>query len=127
MFESRVDRDQNRLYVTLKGRLTAKEVKLAVEQVIDSLKMLKPGFDVITDISQFEPVTQNEAELLVQVHQKLVDHGVSHVARIAGESLKAIVGKVQFDRISRRTKIVAKYFDSVEDAEYFLNFLAQPN
>jgi hypothetical protein len=126
MFESKADQDRNRLYVTLKGRLTAKEIKQAVDRVFEDLKTMKPDFDVITDISEFEPVTQSDAEILVQIHQKMVDLGVGRIVRIAGESLKSVVGKVQFDRVSRRTNIAAQYFDSVEDAEYFLDYLAVP-
>lgn len=121
MFESRTDQDRNRLYVTLKGRPTAKDIERAAEQVFEDMKTLKPGFDVITDISEFEPVTQSEAEILVQIHQRLVDLEVGRIVRIAGQSLKSVVGKVQFDRTSRRTNINAQYFGSVEEAESFLD------
>jgi hypothetical protein len=124
MHESKADLDRNRLYVTLKGRMTAKEAKQAAARVLADLEKMKPGFDIITDISEFEPMPQKETELLVQIHKVLVKRGVGRVVRIIGTELKAVVANVQFERVSKQTDIVANYFDSVGDAERYLDFHA---
>ena len=121
MYQTRTDIEKNRLYVTLKGRIAAEESKKAASRVIDNLKQLKPGFDVVTDISEFEPVTQKEAEMLTQVHSALIESGVNRIARVIGSELKATVGKIQFERMSKLTEVVAENFDSVEDADLYLD------
>ena len=121
MYQTKIDIEKNRLYIALTGRITAKESKKAASQVIDDLKKLKPGFDVVTDISDFEPVTQKEIEMLIQVHEALIENGVNRIARVVGSELKATVGKIQFERASKQTRVVAKNFDLVEDADLYLD------
>jgi hypothetical protein len=121
MYQSRTDSDRNRLYITLKGRVTAEESKQAARQIMADIKALKAGFDVITDISDLTPATRNEAETLVEVHKALIAHGVNRIARVVGKELKATVGKIQFERTSRQTNITAESFDTLEDAERYLD------
>lgn len=120
MYESRTDMDRNRLYITLKGRITAEESQNVFRQIMADISTLKPGFDVVTDISEFEPVTQREAEALPKVHQALFEKGVNRIVRVVGSELKATVGKIQFERISRQSKVTAKNFDSLENADRYL-------
>jgi hypothetical protein len=121
MYQSRADIDQNRLYVTLKGRIASKESEQAASQVIADLKKLKSGFDVVTDISEFEPATQKEVDMLIQVHKILIESGVNRIARVVGSGIKATVGKIQFERASKLTTVVAENFDSIEDADCYLD------
>ena len=121
MYQSKVDIEKNRLYVTLKGRITAEESKKAANQVIEDIKKLTSGFDVITDISEFEPVTQNEANMLIAVHKALTEQGVNRIVRVVGNELKATVGKIQFERTSKQSKLVAENFDALEDADRYLD------
>lgn len=121
MYQSRADIDQNRLYVTLKGRIASKESKQAASQVIADLKKLNPGFDVVTDISEFEPATKKEVDMLIKVHKVLIESGVDRIARVIGSEIKATVGKIQFERASKLTKVVAENFDSVADADRYLD------
>lgn len=121
MYQSRADIEQNRLHVTLKGRIASKESEQAASQVIADLKKLSPGFDVVTDISEFEPATQKEVDILIQVHKILLKSGVNRIARVIGSEIKATVGKIQFERASKLTKIVAKNFNSVADADRYLD------
>ena len=121
MYKSRIDIDQNRLYITLIGRISLEESKQAAIQVIADLKGLKSGFDVVTDISEFEPVTQKEVDVIIQVHKILIESGVNRIARVVGSEIKATVGKIQFERASKLSKIVAENFDSVENADRYLD------
>jgi cyclopropane fatty-acyl-phospholipid synthase-like methyltransferase len=121
MYQSKSDIERNRLYITLKGRITAEESKKAAGQILEDLKAMKSGFDVITDISEFEPVTQKEAELLVGVHQALLEGGVNRIVRVIGDELKATVGKIQFERTSRQSNVAAENFNSIEEANRYLD------
>jgi cyclopropane fatty-acyl-phospholipid synthase-like methyltransferase len=121
MYQSRTDIERNRLYITLKGRITAKEAGEATHRIIEDVSTLKPGFDVITDITKFEPVTQKETEALLTVHKALMERGVNRIVRVVGTELKATVGKIQMERTSRQSKIVAENFDSLEEADRYLD------
>ena len=121
MYQIKADIDQNRLYITLEGRIDSKESKQAASQVMANMKKLKPGFDVITDISEFEPATQKEVDVLMQVQKALIDSGVNRIVRVVGNKIKATVGKIQFDRASKLTNVDAKNFDLIEDAEHYLS------
>ena len=115
------DISKNRLYITLKGSVGQAESQQVASQVIEYIKKLKPGFDVVTDISEFEPATQKAAEALLLVHKVLMEHGVNRIVRVVGMELKATVGKIQFERASRSAGIVAESADSLEDAERLLD------
>jgi cyclopropane fatty-acyl-phospholipid synthase-like methyltransferase len=121
MYQSRTDVERNRIYITLKGRITARESEEAMRQIIADISSLKPSFDVVTDISEFEPVTQKETEALLKVHKVLLEKGVNRIARVVGTELKATVGKIQFERTSRESKITAENFDSIEMANRYLD------
>lgn len=121
MYQTKTDTARNRLYIFLKGRLSAQEVEAAARQVIADIPTLKPGFDVVTDISEFEPVTQKDAEALLKVHKAFFENGVNRIVRVVADELKATVGKIQFERTSRQSKVVAENFDSLEDADRYLD------
>jgi hypothetical protein len=121
MKHATADVSKNRLYITLKGSVGQGEYQQIASQAIDMIKKLKPGFDVVTDISEFEPATQKAAESLLLVHKALMDHGVNRIVRVVGKELKATVGKIQFERASRDAGIVADSVDSLEDAECLLD------
>ena len=121
MKHATVDITKNRLYVTLKGAVSEAESQQIADKVIEVIKKLKPGFDVITDISEFEPATQKAAESLLLVHKALIEQGVNRIVRVVGKELKATVGKIQFERTSRNAGIVADSVNSIEDAERLLD------
>lgn len=121
MYEFKADLDHNRLYTALKGRMTAEEARQAAARIIEEMEKLFPGFDIITDISELEPATKNEAEILSEVHKILLEHGVGRIVRIVGDNLKATVGKIQFERASRLAGVTALQFISIKAAERYLD------
>lgn len=115
------DMTKNRLYITLKGAVSQADSQQLASQVIKDIKKMKPGFDVVTDISEFEPATQKAAEALGLVHKAMIDQGVNRIVRVVGMELKATVGKIQFERASRGAGIVAETVESLDAAERLLD------
>jgi hypothetical protein len=101
--------------------MTAEEARQAAARIIEEMEKLFPGFDIITDISELEPATKNEAEILSEVHKILLEHGVGRIVRIVGDNLKATVGKIQFERASRLAGVTALQFISIKAAERYLD------
>jgi len=62
-----------------------------------------------------------ETEALLKVHKAFFEKGVNRIVRVVGDELKATVGKIQFERTSRQSKVVAKNFNSLEDADRYLD------
>lgn len=116
--EVRSDIFKNRLYVTLDGYFTDDETKEAADRVIQETKKLKPGFDVINDISRFKPASPNGAEDIRRVTQYFADHGLRRAIRIAPSSYFTAN---QFARISRETGYNAEIAASTNEAERMLD------
>ncbi len=55
MYEVNADLLNNRLLITLKGRIDIGELKLAGVKINQEAKLLKPGFGAIIDFSEFVP------------------------------------------------------------------------
>ena len=118
MYTIRADVGKNRLYVKLAGFFDYNELKASTDKSIEEVKKLKPGFDVINDVSEFKPANQDILKEIerVQVHLKKV--GVRHVVRVQGDSK---LTNLQFSRIGKAVDYVAEAVDTMEDAEKLLD------
>ncbi|HYM33869.1 MAG TPA: hypothetical protein VET48_00665, partial [Steroidobacteraceae bacterium] len=69
MFKVHADTARNRVYVTLAGFLSIEEAKRCGDETIAATQKLKPGYDVVTDITDFKPGTQDVAKDIERVQQ----------------------------------------------------------
>ncbi|MDY7031867.1 MAG: hypothetical protein SVY10_08150 [Thermodesulfobacteriota bacterium] len=95
--EVRSDISKNRLYVTLDGYFTDNETKEAADRVIMEVNKLKPGFDIINNISTVKPTSPKGTEDLGRAIQYLADYGIRRAIRIVPSSYFAAS---QFSRVS---------------------------
>ena len=118
MFIVRADAAKNRLYVKLAGFFDYDELKASTDKSIEEVKKLKPGFDVINDISEFKPANQDILKEIerVQIHLKKI--GVRHVVRVQGNSK---LTNLQFSRIGKSVDYAAEAVDTMEEAEKLLD------
>jgi hypothetical protein len=118
MYTVKVDVAKNRLYITMVGFLKADEMKACTDQVILETKKLKPGYDVITDISQFKPADQEAVKEIErgQAHFKatLIGHGI----RVVG---KSAVTSMQFSRTGKAVGYIPDAVATVAEAEKLLD------
>jgi hypothetical protein len=113
-----VDEEANRLYMTLEGRVDAETAHEALEELETAyLDRLEPGFDVVNDISGFEPISQEAARAIERGKAALGEAGASAVARVMGDS---VIGQMQFERHGDDEYHVATA-ESREQAEVFLD------
>jgi hypothetical protein len=103
-----VDVPKNRLIVTLVGFFSYEEMKKCTDETIAAVASLKPGFEVITDISQYKVSGEDTAREIERAQEAFVSKGVRRGVRVVGS--QAISG-MQF----KRTAGIAKY-DSVNVA-----------
>ena len=114
----RADVVKNRLYLTLVGFFSDEEMKQGSDQVIEFINKLKPGFNIINDISKFKPATPKGAEELKRAQQAAVEAGVRRTIRVIGSEG---IAQMQFARKGKESGLEADVAASVEDAEKMLD------
>lgn len=118
MYEFKIDTVKNRLYIKLEGFFTAEEMKECSDATIEAVKQLNPGYDVITDISQFSPVGVDALQEITRVQEYFKTSGVRHGVRIVGKS--AVTG-MQFKRIGKSVGFHSTNVATLAEAEKFLD------
>jgi hypothetical protein len=117
MYTVRADIVKNRLYITLSGYFQYQEMKECTDKTIMEAHKLKPGFDVITDISQFKAVDQETLAEVKRGQEHFKKSGVKHAIRVQGSS---IITSIQFARSGKAVDYLAATVATVADAEIFL-------
>ncbi len=118
MFAIRADIQKNRLYVKFVGFFDYNEMKASTDKTIEEAKKLKPGFDVINDVSEFKPAGQDMLKEIERAQSYLKKAGVRHGIRVEG---KAKLTNIQFSRIGKTVDYVADIVETMEEAEKLLD------
>jgi hypothetical protein len=113
----RADVRKNRLYVVLAGFFDDDDARQAADEVIQEIKSLRPGFDVINDISGFRPATQKGAREMVRAQRFARAAGVDRVIRIVPSET---IGSIQFARTSKQAGYEADTAVSIAEADKML-------
>lgn len=114
----RADVAKNRLYLVLGGFFADAEMVPIVDKCIAEAKKLKPGFDVINDISEFKPATPKGADEIKRAQIFVKENGVRKVIRVVGE---AVLTQAQFDRQGKSAGYAADTASTVAEAEKILD------
>lgn len=114
----RADIARNRLYLVLDGFFQDDELVKAADKCISEGAKLKPGFDVINDISNFKPASPKGAEEIKRAQIFIKQNGVKRVIRVVGE---AVLAQAQFDRQSKGAGYSADTAATLADAERILD------
>jgi len=103
MYEIKVDHAKNRLYVKLAGVLGAAETKAVASKLLGEAKTMKPGFDLITDLSEFKPTADEAVAEISAAQVKLEQAGLRRAVRIVPR--QSSVGMMQFTRATRESQV----------------------
>lgn len=113
------DEAKNRLYLNLSGSMDIEEGRQANEATKAGIERLEPGFDVITDIRNFEPGSPEAVELLEEGKAAIAEGGCSAAVRVMPESATA---SMHFERVGEdEESYPVAEADSVEQAEELLD------
>jgi len=113
----KADVEKNRLYIRLEGFLTGEENEAAVKRVFEALKMLKSGFDMITDLARMKAATQEGSQQFGRAYEAIKARGRNRNIVVIEDSLT----RMQIERTSRGTGAQPEYASSVEEAERILD------
>jgi hypothetical protein len=110
----KADTASNRVYVTLRGFSSDEEMQEHVTRVATEVRKLKPGFVMISDISQMKPATPNGTKMLQDIMHLYRKQGIARIIRIVGED---VIAKGQFNRLAKDAGIEVHYVSTRDQAE----------
>jgi len=114
-----VDDKRNRLTIVLSGTIGKADAESLIGEINSALERLRPGFDVVNDMREFQLGHIAAATVLEQTIALLQQHQVGRIVRIVGDSKTALA---QFTRV---TEQVSDYkpvlVSSLEKAEEVLS------
>ncbi len=109
MITSKIDAAKNRIYIVMEGFLTDAQVKEGADGVIANVAKLRPGFDVINDISKFKPTSPAGTQDIGRVQQFIKEKGPRRIIRV-------VVEGVAKGQLSRTATSVAHYDKDADTA-----------
>ena len=119
MFEVRTNVGINRIYATLWGHVSDAEAREIGDRMVHDLTTrLRPGFDLISDVSRAEPMSEFGLGQLKRIMETALRHRIRRVVRVVGRSAHTTL---QFERVSRELGYAAYLCFSLEEAERVLD------
>ena len=119
MFQVTANAEKNRLYITLQGHLEPAERQVAIKAVMAAVAELRPGFDIIDDLSALHPTDAAGLRELVRLQSALKIKGLRTVVRI----VRIPLTRIQFDRTAQDTGWAFETAASLEEADARLDAL----
>jgi len=118
MFKVHADPARNRLYLTLSGFFTSEEAKACGDATVVATRKLKANYDVITDISEFKPGTQEVAKDIERVQAHFKSTGARRGVRVVGGNAAS---SMQFARLANQAGFTSCNVASLAEAEKLLD------
>jgi hypothetical protein len=119
-WETRIDRNRNYYLMRLWGLMTDDECRAVAARVLAEIPhQMKPGFTLISDISELKPLTKEGTVIVRDSGAAVAKMGVKHTIRIVGASA---VAAMQFKR-ETKTAYEANIVASLAEAEALLDRL----
>lgn len=118
MIKVKADEIKNRLYITIIGTLSMDEAIEAKKNILKSIDLLSPGFNVINDISKFIHSNEQTGIILKEIIILLIQKKVNKVIRVIGTSK---TGLIQFAKNTLQLEqYQISYVPTLEEAESIL-------
>lgn len=119
MIKVTADTAQNRLNITMIGTLSVEEAQKSKLTIESTIAALKPGFDVINDISRFIRGDDAAGNVLKEIIILLIQYRVNRVVRVVGTSKS---GLIQFaNNTLQIDQYKISYVPTLEEAELLLS------
>lgn len=117
-YEIRTDATKNRMYIKLAGFFQEEEIKVAIDDILDQINKLKPGYDAVSEISDFKPASPKVATLMMKAQKALKESGMGRIIRVSGSN---VLARKQFERSGKEAGYDADMANSVEEADRILD------
>lgn len=114
----KADTANNRLNVKMTGYSDASEMVEQVSRVVAELPKLRPGWVMISDISEMKATTPGGTAALEKAMKAYKQSGIGRIVRIVGAD---VIGKMQMQRLAKEAGIQVGYVTSMAEAEALLD------
>ncbi|WP_224365308.1 hypothetical protein [Hyalangium versicolor] len=111
---------KNRLFIRIEGRLDDAQARSIADAIIKEMDRLRPGFDVVSDLTQAEPLGPEGSAQLKRVLEAQRERKYGRAVRIVGRSTQTAL---QFARDSKEMQHEPHLAFSLEEAERLLDGL----
>ncbi len=119
MFKITANPEKNRLYVTLEGHLDPALRMEAAKAFMAAIAQLRPGFDIVNDLSGLHPTDAEGLKSLVRMQAAAKIKGVRTVIRIA----RIALSRLQLERTAQETGWGFETAATLQEAEERLDAL----
>ena len=82
MWEYRTDTSKNRLYIAVGGSLSESDTPAVIRGVVQAMNLLKPGFSIISDLSNLAANDPHRAVLSETFQEAAQQFGASRVVHV---------------------------------------------
>jgi len=110
-----IDTERNRLTITLGATISKAEIERIYAEIVVCVSELKPGFNVVTDLTQCKIGHLSGLQTFRKLMNLLLEKEVGKVVRVVGKA------KLVFNQISRITEHMQGYrpiyVSTLQDAE----------
>ena len=118
--EIQADIGKNRIFIRVEGRLEDADAPGVGDAIIRAMDRMRPGFALISDLTQAEPMGPKGVEQLKRVITASRERHVGRTVRIVGKSAQTAL---QFARTSKEYQHEPYLAFSREEAERLLDGL----
>ncbi|WP_224244276.1 hypothetical protein [Hyalangium gracile] len=112
------DVGKNRLFIRIEGRVDEAQVRGIADAIIKEMDRLRPGFDVVSDLTQAEPLGPEGSLQFKRVIEAQRERKYGRAVRIVGRSAQVAL---QFARDSKEYQHEPYLAFSREEAERLLD------
>lgn len=114
-----VNTAQNRLNITMTGSISKEEMENLYADVLTCVPQLKPGFNVLNDISNCKIIHLDSAPTFQRIMEFLINKNIGKIVRV-------VKTKTTFNQLSRITEnmkggYMPIYLSTFEESEQFLS------
>jgi hypothetical protein len=119
-YEYRADPARNRVYIRISGFFRDDEVDPLLRELEGILDTVRPGFDVVTDLTGFKPGAAGASEALRRGGELVKARGRRRAVRVTG---RLVSGLLQFKRMLRPVfdEEDVRYARSIGEADAILD------
>lgn len=109
---------KNRIFIRIEGRIDDSQAKSVADSIIREMDRLRPGFDVVSDLTQAEPLGPEGVAQFKRILEAQRARKAGRAVRIVGKSAQTAL---QFARTSKEFQHEPYLAFSLEEAERLLD------
>lgn len=118
-YSIQVDKDKNRMYLTLIGYWKSRSVvPNYVADLQKATQELSRGYTILTDVTQMKTPPQEIAALHTEAQKVVMAAGLKKTAELVGQD---VIAKMAIDQFSKQSGMQKGTFANKEEAEAWLD------